>query len=288
VNFRERIRMAQESQGSLVCLGLDLGPNRVPDGRFAPVPGEPLPLTAGKMVVGATRELVFAYKPNLPFWLLWPDGLEALRRMIAFIHHVAPETLVIVDGKYNDIGATQAAWATLVFDHLGADAATVNPYMGQDVVHPFLHPRYLAQGKNIIVLGQTSNKGAGDFQTRFVSPDIPSGSLALGVTKAAAEWGCACVVVGATIAEGDMRLLRQASPGLVWLMPGVGAQGGDPQLVIRYGFTEDGIGPIVNSSRGVTTTAWERWPDLDIGAASARATQELRDWLNRLKAETRN
>jgi orotidine-5'-phosphate decarboxylase len=268
--FLEKLREAQRHNQSWLCVGLDPVMERLPE---AVLTCESPLLVFGKAIVEATADLVCAYKPNLAFWLAeGPAGLSALQQLIAG----APEGIpVILDAKFNDVGHTAAAYARVAFEMLGADAATTNPYLGLDALRPFLEQA----GRGIFLLARTSNPSAPDLQDRLVG-DHP---LYEEVARLAAQWdaeyaGTCGLVVGATYPE-ELARLREIAPNLPLLIPGIGAQGGSLEVAVAHGSTADGIGPVVNSSRGIIYASRE-----DTFAQAARAAAvTLRDCINQIR-----
>lgn len=218
---------------SLVCVGLDPRPDRLP-------PGDTL-FDLNRRIVDATRDLVCAYKPNAAFYeAAGTAGLEALRQTVAYIHDTAGVP-VILDAKRSDIGSTAEAYARAVFDVWGGDAVTVNPYLGGDSIAPFT----AYQDRGVFVLCHTSNAGATDLQT-LPCPDRPLYEV---VAEKAVSWGVG-LVVGATYPQALARV-RALAPEAWILLPGVGAQGGDLEAALQAGLRADGLGLIVNSSRDI-------------------------------------
>jgi uridine monophosphate synthetase len=233
MDFYQRLAEAARRNESLLCVGLDPRPERL-------AAGDDL-FSFNRRVIDATRDLVCAYKPNFAFYeSAGPEGLEALRRTVAYVHDTA-QVPVILDAKRGDIGSTAEAYARAVFEVWGADALTVNPYLGGDSVAPFT--AYANGGA--FVLCHTSNPGATDLQT-LCCPDRPLYEI---VAEKAASWGTG-LVVGATYPEALARV-RALAPQAWILLPGVGAQGGDLETALAAGLREDGLGVVVNSSRGV-------------------------------------
>jgi uridine monophosphate synthetase len=218
---------------SLLCVGLDPRPDRL-------APGDDL-FSFNRRIVDATQDQVCAYKPNFAFYeSAGPEGLEALRRTVAYIHETA-KVPVILDAKRGDIGSTAEAYARAAFEVWGADALTVNPYLGHDSVTPFT--AYAEKG--VFLLCHTSNPGATDLQT-LPSPSRPLYEI---VAEKAAAWSTG-LVVGATYPEALARV-RSLAPQAWILLPGIGAQGGDLQAALAGGLREDGLGVIANSSRAI-------------------------------------
>jgi uridine monophosphate synthetase len=219
-----------------------------------------------RRVIDRTRDLVCAYKPNFAFYeAAGPEGLEALRRTIAYIHETS-SVPVILDAKRGDIGSTAQAYAYAAFEVWGADALTVNPYLGADSVAPFT----AYSGRGVFLLCHTSNPGATDLQT-LPSPDRPLYEI---VARKAAAWNTG-LVVGATYPQALGRI-RALAPGAWILLPGVGPQGGDLEAALAAGLREDGLGVVVNASRGVIYAEDPRQAALDL----RQAEQELRRAIN--------
>jgi uridine monophosphate synthetase len=246
MDFYERLAAAAQRNDSLLCVGLDPRPERL-------ATGDDL-FSFNRRVVDATRELVCAYKPNFAFYeSAGPEGLEALRRTIAYIHQTAGVP-VILDAKRGDIGSTAEAYARGAFEVWGADALTVNPYLGSDSVAPFT--AYAERG--VFLLCHTSNPGATDLQT-LRCPDRPLYEI---VAEKAAAWGTG-LVVGATYPEALARV-RALAPQAWILLPGVGAQGGHLEAALGAGLREDGLGVVVNASRSVIYASDPRQAALDL------------------------
>ena len=234
---QELVRRISEKQ-SFLCVGLDPDPQRIPASFAGDV------LSFNKHIIDATRAHCIAYKPNTAFYeALGLEGMSILQQTIAYI---GGDHFVIADAKRGDIGNTSRYYARFAFETLGADAITVAPYMGEDSVGPFLE----YPGKWAILLALTSNRGSQDFQlTEQSDEQLP---LYAKVMRRAAKWGGPeqlMFVCGATQAE-KFTELRAISPDHFFLVPGVGAQGGDLQAVCQYGMNKE-CGLLVNSSRGV-------------------------------------
>ena len=264
MNFIEKLTVAVRKNDSLVCVGLDPDPERMPAG-----------ITVSEFnreIVDATANLVCAYKLNLAFYeALDDEGFSALRRTVNCIPEHIP---VIGDAKRGDIGNTAKAYARSIFDNLDFDAATVNPYLGFDSVEPFI--QYADKG--VFILCRTSNAGAVDFQSLVCEAEDGSRHLFEIVALKASQWninGNIGLVVGATYPE-ELRQIRQSHPDMPILIPGIGAQGGDLALAVRYGIDTQGRKAIINSSRQIIYASRER----DFARAARRATSELREQIN--------
>jgi uridine monophosphate synthetase len=246
MEFYQWIGDSARRNESLLCVGLDPRPERLE-------PGDDL-FSFNRRIVDATRDLVCAYKPNSAFYeSAGPQGLEALRRTIEYIHDSAGVP-VILDAKRGDIGSTAEAYARAAYETWGADALTVNPYLGGDSVAPFT----AHADRGVFLLCHTSNPGATDLQT-LPSPSRPLYEV---VAAKAAAWGTG-MVVGATYPEALARV-RALAPEAWILLPGIGAQGGDQAAALAAGLREDGLGIVVNSSRGIIYASDPRQAALDL------------------------
>jgi orotidine-5'-phosphate decarboxylase len=248
-------------------VGLDPDPDKLP----ADLAGTPAPLLEfGRRIVDATCDIAAAYKPQIAFYSAL--GAEAeLAATIAYIRAKAPHALIILDAKRGDIGNTATAYAREAFERYGAHAVTVNPYMGEDSVRPFL----ARPDRGAILLCRTSNSGAKDFQ------DLDVGGLPLYrrvAARAAAAWnahGNLMLVVGATYPK-EMAELRRAHPELTFLVPGIGAQGGDLEAIVQAGLNAAGSGLLISASRSII---YAGGPD-----AVRAAARELYDKINQRRS----
>jgi orotidine-5'-phosphate decarboxylase len=244
--FREKLLAAARRNDSLLCIGLDVDPRRVPPGLLEG-PGWIEAFNRG--IVEATGDLVCAYKPNLAFYeALGLDGWEGLRRTLAAI---PPDIPVIADAKRGDIGSTSEAYARALFDELGFDATTLTPYVGLDGLEPFL--RYDERG--LLILCKTSNPGSGDFQDLIVEWRGRRLPLYQVVAEKVVEWnrqgsGQCGLVVGATY-PSQLREIRGLAPDLPILIPGVGAQSGSLEQAVNLGTDARGELAIVNVGRSI-------------------------------------
>jgi orotidine-5'-phosphate decarboxylase len=263
--FRSRFEAAAQRHNSLLCIGLDPDPAKVPDG---------VSLRDFLMgLVEATSDIVSCYKPNIAFFEPYlGEGIDLLRDLIAAVPRDVP---VLLDAKRGDIGRTSEAYARAVFESLGAHAVTVNPYLGRDAVEPFL-----AHGdRHSFLLCRTSNPGASDVQDL----EVEGHPLYERIAFLANEWntrGNVGLVVGATYPREAARI-REICPDLLFLMPGVGAQEGDLEAAVRAGMDAHGGGILVNASRGVMYAGGDspRWAD-----ASREVAIRLRDQINAARA----
>lgn len=301
-NFRELLE-AQWSRGNFICVGLDSSYNQVEEIARQYYPG----LNSSVLnrltwfnhgIVVATRDLVCAYKPNIAFYeACGAEGLEALRETIADIHRLAPEVPVILDAKRGDIGDTNAGYVQAAFDFLQADAITVHPYLGAEALRPFLD----CVDKGIIVLCRTSNPGAGEFQdlhTLTIDPRTKPEDMMADVwleklcedamqlyervaLNVATKWnksGNCLLVVGATYPlEAERVRIRVGD--VPFLIPGIGAQGGDVEATVMASHDSRNWGMVINSSRGIIFAS----KGADFAEAARRETLKLHDLINQYR-----
>jgi orotidine-5'-phosphate decarboxylase len=237
MTFTERLRSVQQKQHSLLCIGLDGDPRLIPRHLHGSV------VAFHRAIIEATCDLVCAYKLNLAFYEAL--GLEGWKALVKTREAVPSFLITIGDGKRGDIGNTSERSVRALFGELEFDAVTVNPYMGYDSIEPFL--RYPERGAFILAL--TSNKGSNDFQ-RLKVRGVP---LAEHVVRKAKRWNTnnnVGLVVGATHPR-ELRRFRSLAPTIPILLPGIGAQGGDLRLSVRYGCTQNGDLAILTVSRAV-------------------------------------
>lgn len=244
------------SRKSFLCVGLDTDPSKLPTGVSA--------LEFNKAIIDATREFAVSYKPNLAFYeAMGRQGWDILEETVAYIGN---EHFTIADAKRGDIGNTSSYYAKAFFETYGFDSITVAPYMGKDSVFPFLQ----FQDKWAIVLALTSNEGSKDFQTQKIGEEY----LFEKVLRDVASWGTdenTMFVVGATKAE-SLAQIRQIIPNHFLLVPGVGAQGGSLQDVVKYGMNSE-VGLLVNASRSILYAS----SGADYASAAAAAAKMMQE-----------
>ena len=250
---------------TFLCVGLDTDINKIP----AHLKNEDDPIFAfNKAIIDATAPYCVAYKPNLAFYECYGlKGMLAFEKTIQYIKENHPNHFIIADAKRGDIGNTSKMYAQTFFEEYNLDSVTVAPYMGEDSVKPFLE----YDGKWVILLALTSNKGSHDFQ---LTEDKQGERLFEKVLKKSQEWGTTenlMYVVGAT--QGNMfEDIRRIAPEHFLLVPGVGAQGGSLQEVCKYGMTKD-CGLLVNSSRGIIYASTDT-NFAEVAAVKAKELQE--------------
>ena len=267
MSFMNALATAWQKNDSLLCVGLDPDPTKIPphlkdrpDAIFA----------FCKAIIDATSDLVCCFKPQIAYFAAQraEDQLEAL---IAYIHAKHPSLPVILDATRGDIGSTAEQYAREAFERYQADAVTLSPYLGYDSVAPYLaYP-----DKGVILLCRTSNPGGSDLQFLDVGGQKLYEYLAqLVATKWNPNGQCA-LVVGATF-PAEIARVRELVGDMPLLVPGIGAQGGDVAATVRAGRTPAGQGLIINSSRAILYAGQGE----DFAAAARQAAQETRDLIN--------
>ena len=273
MEFMQALRQRWSNADSLVCVGLDPEPAKFP-ARFGSDPDAVFAFC--RAIVDATAGHACAFKPQIAHFAAL-GAEDALTRLIAHIHAAHPGIPVILDAKRGDIGSTARHYAAEAFDRYTADAVTANPYLGRDSVQPFLD----RADRGVVILCRTSNPGAADLQ------DLPV--QAAGGTQRplyqhvaetiARDWnghGNCALVVGATWPE-QLREVRAIVGDMPFLVPGVGAQGGVVEAVVRNARTADGTGLMVSSSRAILYASQGD----DFADAAAAAAQALKEQVNR-------
>jgi orotidine-5'-phosphate decarboxylase len=272
--FRQQLDEAWTRSGSLVCVGLDPEVERFPHGIAAQA--SPI-FQFNKAVIDATADLVCAFKPQFAHYAAY-EAEDQLERTIDYIHHHYPGVPVILDAKRGDVVNTAERYAIEAFERYGADAVTVNPYLGADALEPFL--RYEERG--VFVLCRTSNPGARDLQDLPVGGGRPfyQAVAELAATRWNARGNCG-LIVGATY-PAELEAVRAIAGDMPFLVPGVGAQGGNIEQVVRWGQTRSGTGLIVSSSRAILYAS----SGADFAAAARAAAEALRETVNRYRHTT--
>ena len=273
MHFMQSLHQAWQRNDSLVCVGLDPEPSKFP----AHLRGTPDAVhDFCRAIVDATADLVCAYKPQIAHFAAL-RAEDALERLIAHIHEAHPGIPVILDAKRGDIGSTAQHYASEAFDRYRADAVTLNPYLGRDSIQPFLD----RADKGVILLCHTSNPGAADLQDLIVGS---TGGERLPLYQhlartIARDWnanGNCALVTGATWPE-QLAQVRALVGDMPLLVPGIGAQGGDVEAVLRHGRTADGAGLMISSSRAILYAGSGE----DFAQAARQAALDLRDTVNR-------
>jgi orotidine-5'-phosphate decarboxylase len=284
--YLERLATRTAATGTVLCVGVDPEADALPGGFPRTLAGVE---RFARLIVEAALPFAAAIKPNLAFFEAYgADGVAALERLRAV---VPPEVPFVADAKRGDIGSTAARQAVALYDVLGADAVTVSPYLGEEAIAPLLER---ADGF-AYVLCRTSNPGAGEVQGLEVAADDAAGwpaePLYARVARRAASWGpggTVGLVVGAT-APAEMAAIRALVPGLAFLVPGVGAQGGEIAPVLEQGpataspaGSGSGGGLLVNVSRGIARAALGEAANGAPADPGERLAEAAREWAGRL------
>lgn len=270
MTFRKKLQTVQRKHRSLLCVGLDTDPHQLPS--HLPKTAEGV-LEFNKAIIEATNGLACAYKLNLAFYEAL--GSEGWRVMHETLQAIPSSLITIGDGKRGDIGNTAERYAHALFDELGFDAVTVNPYMGFDAVEPFIR----RTDRCAFVLALTSNEGSRDFQ-RLTLGGRP---LYEKVVHTVARWNSRKnigLVVGATHPD-ELQPIRALAPGMPLLIPGVGKQGGDLKAAVRYGCDKHGELAVINASRSILYASSTR----NFVAAARKEATRLRTHMQRSQEE---
>jgi orotidine-5'-phosphate decarboxylase len=265
VNSIEKYNARVEKIDSLLCVGLDGSLNRLAE-RFKQ---EEYPLFAfNKWIIEETNRFAAAYKPNIAFYEARGEvGLRELKMTVDYLRENHPDILTICDAKRADIGNTSEAYAKAIFDDLGFDSVTLQPYLGRDALLPFLE----REEKACIILCRTSNEGAGEFQDLMVGKKRLWQVVAETVAKDWNRAGNCMLVMGATY-PNEMRIVREIVGEMTLLVPGIGVQGGNVEQTVTSGLNSSNRGLIINGSRGII-----------FAEDPAKAARELRDAINEFR-----
>ncbi len=264
--FNEMLNKKLRSKKTLVCVGLDTDIQKIPGVLLSEI--DPL-YEFNKAIIAATHEYVAAYKLNIAFYeWLWIRGWEVLERTLALIPN---DVIVIADAKRGDIENTSRKYAETYFKTYNFDAITVSPYMGMDSIAPFLE----FEDKGVFILCLTSNPGAADFQ--FLSVD--GEPLYIKVAQKTLGWNfiygnCGLVVGGTNTSE--IAEIREVAPELPFLVPGIGAQGGNLEIVVKSATDDFGQSALINVSRSIIYAS----SDTDFAEVARSRVKHLRDQIN--------
>jgi orotidine-5'-phosphate decarboxylase len=264
MSFHEKLNASWRLRGSMLCVGLDPDPDRMP----APLRGHPdATFEFCRSIVDATADMACAFKPQIAYFA--SQGAEdALERLCAHIRERHPTHVLLLDAKRGDIGSTAEHYAREAFVRYRADAVTVNPYLGTDSVEPFLRH----EGKGVILLCRTSNPGGDDFQSLLVDGAPLFTHVARRVADDWSRLGECGLVVGATY-PAELGVVRGIVGDLPILVPGVGAQGGDVDATVAAGQSSTGLGLMISSSRAVLYASSGE----DFAEAARRVAEATRD-----------
>lgn len=264
-SFSLQLSTAWRQQDSLLCVGIDPHVSRLPEG-IDRSPGGLLQFS--RAIVDAAAPHVCAFKPQAAHF--GAAGAEReLESLIAYIHDRYPDIPVILDAKRGDIGDTAALYALEAFERYGADAVTVNPWLGPESLRPY----FAFEDRGVVVLCRTSNA-----DSDWLQASDPADPAYLRIARAAKEWntnGNVLLVTGATYPH-ELGTVRRAVGDLTLLVPGVGSQGGDLDEVLRQGCTAEGTGLIINVSRGISQASQGADYAAAAAAAAARYAERMR------------
>lgn len=244
MKFLQRLNNIIKKNNSLLCIGLDPDLEKIPKNFLKKKDSI---FEFNKSIINATADIVCCYKPQFAFHASnGIRGIKALIQTIAYVHLKYPQIPVLLDAKRGDIGSTAIQYAREVFDIYSADAITVNSFLGLDSLEPFLE----REDKGIVILTRTSNSGASDFQDLMINKT----PLYMKIAKKVVAWNkiyknC-LMVVGATWPE-QLQKIREIAPEMFFLVPGIGAQGGDLKKTLKAGLRKDKSGLIISSSREI-------------------------------------
>jgi orotidine-5'-phosphate decarboxylase len=273
MTFPLKLQEAWKNNNSLVCVGLDPDRARIP--AYLSKDSDVV-FSFNKAIIDATADLVCAYKPQFAYYA-GQNALGSLRKTLAYLRDSHPEIPIILDVKRGDIGPTAMMYARECYDYYEADAVTVNPYMGSDTLKPFLDD----PDKGVFILCRTSNPGSVDFQDLKIEGDGRR-LFELVAEKAVKSWnynGNAGLVAGATFPK-DLGTIRRIVGDMTLLVPGIGAQGGDVEAVVKNGLSGTGTGMVINSSRGILYAN----NGTKFAEGAREATMLLRDQINHARA----
>lgn len=274
MTFINKLSAAWSANNSLLCVGLDPDVTKFP----AHLQGQPQSIFAFcKAIIDATADTACAFKPQIAYFaaLRAEDQLEAI---CAYLRKTYPAIPIVLDAKRGDIGATAEQYAREAFERYGADAVTVNPYMGFDSIAPYLEWK----DRGVIILCRTSNPGGSDLQ--FLNADgkpIYQHVAQLVADKWNTNGQCG-LVVGATFPD-ELAQVRRIVGDMPLLVPGIGAQGGDIQATVHAGRTANGTGMMINSSRAILYAKRDEKTGEDFAQAARRVALETRDAINRFR-----
>lgn len=261
--FSEKLVAAQQRNHSWLCIGLDTDPAKIPSSLDV--------VSFNRTIIEATQDVVCAYKPNLAFYLMRGSrGIDELAQTMAAIPQNLP---IVLDAKFGDIESSARGYAHFAFETLDVDAVTLNPYLGADALTPFLE----YNDRAIFLLAHTSNPTSRALQDVL----IESEPLYVRVARYAALLPHSAqigLVVGATF-PAQLRIVRQVNPSAIFLIPGIGTQGGSLADAVTFGKNDAGVGPLINVSRSILYAS----PQNDFADAARATAIQIRDEINSVK-----
>lgn len=272
MNIVKKLHKRVDTVNSLVCIGLDSDITKISSN----IRGEKYPqFLFNKAIIDATHDLVCAYKPNSAFYeARGENGMRELKMTFEYINKKHPNIVTILDAKRADIGSTNLGYINHMFDYLGSDSATLHPYLGKEALQPFLNRK----DKASIILCRTSNPGAGEFQDLLINNEPLYIHIAALVSQTWNDNNNCMLVVGATYPE-EMKKVRLIAGDIPFLVPGIGAQGGDIEKVVKAGMDSKKRGLIINSSRGIIFAA----KGYDFAQKAREEALKLKDEINKYR-----
>jgi orotidine-5'-phosphate decarboxylase len=273
VGFQNKLQGSVSKNKSLLCIGLDSNPSKLPPH----LANDPEPIFAfNKAVIDATADLVCAYKPNSAFYEgAGADGITQLQKTCQYVLETYPQIPIILDAKRADIGSTNEGYVQYAFDYLQADAITLQPYLGREALEPFL----ARKDKGLIILCHTTNPGASEIQDLLLGKEKLYQVVARKVRDEWNEHGNCLLVAGAAYPAELADIRAIAGDDMVFLVPGVGAQGADVGQAVKAGLSSRRDGLIINSSRDIIFAS----NGTDFAQAARQKAIKLRDEINKYR-----
>lgn len=269
MRFLQKLNNAIKKNNSLLCVGLDPNLEKIPS--FLSKKRDPI-FEFNKEIVNQTHNLVCAYKPNIAYYESHgAKGIVSLKKTVEYISKNYPDIPLICDAKRADIGSSSEQYAKSLFDYFNFDALTVNPYLGFDSIEPFLNYK----NKGIIVLCRTSNPGASDFQDLMIENEPLYIKIAKKVNQWNKKYKNCLMVVGATWPP-QLLEVRKIAPNMFFLIPGIGAQGGDLEKTLKNGLTKEKSGLIISLSRAIIYAS----SNADFASKARKEALSLKDLIN--------
>jgi orotidine-5'-phosphate decarboxylase len=269
MDFKRKLSASWAKNNTLLCIGLDSDPAKLPKGLDQ--------FTFNKAIIDATADLVCAFKPNPAFYeALGAEGIRQLEQTCQYIRETYPDIPIILDSKRGDIGNTNAAYARATFEVMGADAVTLHPYFGKESLLPFLEYK----DKGMIILCKSTNPGSGELQDIAVGDAKLYEYVAQQVVNEWNDHDNCLLMVGATY-PAELEAVRGIAGNMPILVPGVGAQEGDMQAMLKAGLTPNGTGLIINSSRAIIFASDQS----DFAEAARQKALETRDKINQYRGD---
>lgn len=269
LTFQKKLDKIVKKNNSLLCIGLDSDFEKIPT--YLKKEKNAV-FKFNKAIIDKTHDLVCAYKPNSAFYEAYgADGIKQLKMTCDYLRKKYHDIIIILDAKRGDIGSTNEGYIKYVFDYLGVDGLTIQPYLGKESVLPFL----ALKDKGLIVLCRTSNPGAGEFQDLEINKIPLYKIVAQRVLKLWNKNNNCLMVIGATYPK-ELAEIRKISGDMTFLVPGIGVQGADLEKTVKAGLNSRKAGMIINSSRGIIYAS----NGSDSAAKAREEATKLKDQIN--------